>query len=131
MKNRELKFRVWCPLRKRFALNTEDGYIYQVEDFRNGEFWVGCGDDGVIQQSTGLKDKDGREIYEGDIVTYRLSESTSDYSLVRFIVTWGDCGWRMDDIDLKCCVGYLTVAIKSYEIIGNVFENPELLEVAR
>ena len=100
----------------------------RIEMNNNGELYdiYNAERDLAIQQFTGLKDKAGREIFEGDIVTYQLSESTSEHDTVRFVVEWGDCGWIMQDIDLKCCVGYLTCAIKTYEVIGNIFENPEL-----
>lgn len=134
MKNRELKFRVWCPLLKRFALDTEDGYVYQEDDFRNGTFIVGCDNGQVIQQSTGLNDKNGRVIYEGDIV-----KTSPDYISILFSAaaeySAGEVRWWNEGFALcQKNVGATRISEYSHcnccpcglEIIGNIFENPEL-----
>ena len=134
--NRELKFKVWDRAQRK--LITPSSITFNVNatgrwlSFKEGCCKVhhetaACADRYTTVEFTGLKDKNGREIYEGDIATYQLSESTSEHDTVRFVVEWGDCGWIMQDIDLKCCVGYLTCAIKTYEVIGNIYENPELV----
>jgi uncharacterized phage protein (TIGR01671 family) len=81
---------------------------------------VARGDDYEVMQCTGLKDKYGVEIYEGDIFK-EDEDGTTDY------VEWSDyfCGWATHTWwtprDLKDSVGY-------YEVIGNIYENPELLK---
>lgn len=81
-----------------------------------------------IMQYTGLKDETGREVYEGDLITNH--GVTNDMKQRIFEIVWvkdtakfaaWDAGARMktsvDDWDMRRC-----------EIIGNIYENPELLK---
>nr|DAJ87135.1 MAG TPA: YopX protein [Caudoviricetes sp.] len=74
-----------------------------------------------LMQSTGLKDKNGKEIFEGDIV----SIDTDEFDLL--FVKYESCiYWLMDDEE---CVEHLSDYYKYVSIVGNIYENPELLEV--
>lgn len=87
-------------------------------------------DDIELMQSTGLKDKNGVEIFEGDIV---LADG------VKKIVTFGEQEHEEDFGDLIYYIGfnvytkmgYSSVIPVEYEVIGNIYENPELLEEQR
>ncbi|EMF0269573.1 hypothetical protein KI102_002176 [Enterococcus hirae] len=80
-----------------------------------------------LMQSTGLKDKNGMEIFEGDIV---LADG------VKKIVTFGEQEREEDFGDLIYYIGfnvytkmgYSSVIPVEYEVIGNIYENSELLE---
>lgn len=113
---KELLLRVELP--RRVILESENGDFVDTDDFldllEKGEL--------IVEQYTGLKDKNGKEIYEGDIV----SGHTLFY-IAKFEIAWrGDkAGWfgfTTDDFTLPLC------NIEHVEVIGNIHENPELLE---
>lgn len=89
--------------------------------------------DDNIYLCTGLKDKKGRSIYEGDIVRYRClicvdKDLEQTYDEVIGIVEYrGSCftaGMQQGHYS-----NYLLYELDKYEVIGNVCENPELLEM--
>ena len=71
---------------------------------------------GTEGQFTGLRDKNGNEIYEGDVVRFPLLDNRGGHPVV---VEWKDAGWNWLNIHYT---GGLEV-----EVIGNIHENPELL----
>ncbi|WP_288745791.1 YopX family protein [uncultured Enterococcus sp.] len=93
----------------------------------------------TLMQSTGLKDKNGVEIFEGDIVRYTwdmLSDvnATEKGKKVRISkVFWSD--WRASwAIGKKCCNNDLfryVINGNTVEVIGDIYTNPELLEVIK
>lgn len=122
--NRPIKFRAWS---KPFEKMLCGSYENQYNDCRFMPYGYGLGNDSLeVMQFTGLVDKDGLEVYEGDIVEYVQESPISDEDLsIRGVgeVIWNEemCGFvikymfRLDIyLDLK--------------IIGNIYENPELLK---
>ena len=75
----------------------------------------------TLGQSTGLKDKNGQEIFEGDVV----SIDTDEFDLL-FVKYESGIYWLMDDEE---CVEHLSDYYKYVSIVGNIYENPEFLEV--
>ena len=69
----------------------------------------------ILMQFTGLKDKNGKEIYEGDIVEYET------FDTIIGVVEWCAGSYLLNGEEM-----YLDKDI--YKIIGNIYENPELLE---
>ncbi|EGO9177243.1 hypothetical protein DW595_05730 [Enterococcus faecalis] len=83
----------------------------------------------ILMQSTGLKDKNGVEIFEGDVVSVRNHPFQKTESSVGIEID-GDYKVSWNEYDLTWCAGNLLLArIKPYvAVIGNIHENPELLE---
>lgn len=73
-----------------------------------------------LMQYTGLKDKNGKEIYEGDI--YHVGDKN-----IRYLVVWFDSGFEGKQLRSTSYAGLKSWA-KDIEILGNIYENPELLE---
>ena len=85
----------------------------------------------VLMQSTGLKDKSGKEIYEGDIVRWKDLESFDDFPIDEVLkveysdefMKWITCNKNDLQDDL-----YDFTDNRDLEVIGNIYENPELVE---
>jgi hypothetical protein len=117
---REIKFRAWIPntgwLAEGFSIAMDGTEWYDD----NGHSWPVC--DLEIMQFTGLHDKNGKEIYEGDIVQW---EDTVDDGY--------GCGY-LTKIQEEVIFGggaynpISTMPSKYFEVIGNIYENPELLK---
>lgn len=114
-----LKYRAWDNWRKRMSvvdriyIDTEGVRLY--DDF--GEYWRDFRDV-KLMQSTGLKDKNGKEIFEGDIVKCSGLLGTIESFKAMWI-----CSFVKYNNYQK--VGFFAQEI---EVVGNVYENPELLE---
>lgn len=86
----------------------------------------------TLMQSTGLKDKNGVEIFEGDVVSVRNHPFQKTEKSGAGIEIDGDYAISWNEGDLTWCAGNLLLArLKPYvTVAGNVWENPELLEQA-
>ena len=127
---REIKFRAWdkentIMLFFSFNDNTSD---YPVEFPENN---LSEDDKYVLMQYTGFQDKNGKEIYEGDIVTHirqilALAGGYEDYIESGVIVFTDGEGAFMLQVG-KYAVYFSPMDGESLEVIGNIYENPELL----
>lgn len=123
---RKIKFRAWDKKRK---IILDVGNIEWTKRLSIDEVWC-AGDMGTLlredvelMQYTGLEDKDDKEIYEGDILDNGAGDA--------YAITFGEgCFWwgviplniikRMADSELG--------KMKFHKVIGNIYENPELLK---
>jgi len=120
---RDLKFRAWygdIMVRDLYAVGVDELGPYFCED-QTGDFLY-CNS---LMQYTGLKDKNGVEIYEGDVI--RLHENDNGYFEVVFLNAYVG-GWVLKNKHHSEVVSLGARDASDLEIIGNRHENPELLQ---
>ena len=114
---RELKFRAWDKKRKEL--------VYFDLSLCNSESRIWFNEqivDNNVMQYVGLKDKNGKEVYEGDIIKHIVTIERNIFEVIyengRFIAR---SPYIKHDL-------YFLTKNKDSEVIGNIFENPEILE---
>jgi uncharacterized phage protein (TIGR01671 family) len=112
---REIRFRMFDTIEREFMNGSRviESRIYELHN--KGRF--------IFQQYTGLKDKFGQEIYEGDVVKFKHScEREYDaVGVVEYKQQW--CGFYFAD-------NRRLNSNMNLRVIGNIYEDPQLLEVA-
>jgi uncharacterized phage protein (TIGR01671 family) len=122
---REIKFRAWAKTRQEMVyLNPYEisGSARELSDLVSDEGWF-------VMQSTGLKDKNGKEIYESDLFDAWDGRS-------KYVVEWLEAHacfklvWVSGDVGDSKIHHYFDMYMAEYQFepIGNIYENPELLE---
>jgi uncharacterized phage protein (TIGR01671 family) len=124
MQFKQVKFRAWDTICKKFhgLGGLQDIFSLRCDGFTNDVY--------ILSQFTGLKDKHGIHIYEGDLLKSR-------YNDMLLVVVWdqGTCSYDLQDsidnptygehlLDLS---GECDLGENIWEIKGNIFQNPELL----
>jgi uncharacterized phage protein (TIGR01671 family) len=135
---REIKFRVWDNIEKAYlnekdiAINNLNNiFIFEIYDKNDTDLWYmrllpdPDNKRHVIEQYTGLKDKNGTEIYEGDVV------ETPEYPGKIVYNEKYACFelWRPRSSDCFIALTHQQdIGMGDLEVVGNIHENPELLE---
>jgi len=111
---REHKYRAWDKIFKKMIYSTPMA-MFNLYDSNH-----------EIMQYTGLHDRLGKEIYEGDVIRYELFSPPKDQLLSHEIgeVRY-DENYCMFMVSEELTLG---IELKDLEVIGNIYENPELLE---
>lgn len=125
---REIKFRAWMKDAKLMIEDVvpiyNEVYGLYCKDFKQDTDKYLKLENAEIMQYTGLKDKNGNEIYGGDIVRHGLFKQ--DYKM---IVRYREESAAFMFGDKRTGFSFSSDQIKYLEVIGNIHENPELLEV--
>ena len=128
---REIKFRAWLKEDKKMVnVETMDFTDKSMQYLKRSEIINAyilrrvSFDDVELMQYTGLKDKNDKEIYEGDILFFRDEN-------MKYIVVWQDAAFIIKSIEIrkyseKMC--WLDDTEICCEIVGNIYENKNLLE---
>lgn len=120
---RELKFRAWDKAQKKYiipqrlALDDDGALDFYV--YNRGGYALECF---IVEQYTGLKDKNGKEIYEGDIVGFKWTKRL-------YVVTYRvyDASFILENDEWEETI-HLSLEKDDFEVFGNIHENPELSE---
>lgn len=116
---REIKFRAWIGSHNRFAdtvaVYNDGGWLAKIGEIGGYDE----NDGGILEQFTGLKDKNGKDIYEGDILK-------CEYGFM-WRVEFSNGAFQLDD----GFGGSYVICGHDEKVVGNIHENPELLDNAK
>ena len=114
MNVREIKFRAWDARHQKFFIPA---------DIANNIASSRPDGDKKLMQYTGLKDRNGKEIYEGDVVRWLVNDVVR-VGIVDYPEDFGGYDMKNLDDEYHVCNDWMR---GEYEVVGNIYENPELL----
>jgi len=129
MRQREIKFRAWDTAHKSWYFYGEELNSLAPEIMELNKETQFSWKDIVLQQFTGLKDKNGKEIYEGDILRQLYM---GNWIIAPMIWNEAKAQFGMDavveDDGIPSHIEIVIPKEQAPEIIGNIYENPDLLK---
>lgn len=131
-----LRFRAWD---KKFKEMVQvDALVFDEQlikaTYKNGNVVKEDLKNYVLMQSTGLKDKNGKEIFEGDILTTgKRTGVVKNHRTLGFYINdaRGDNWWFGSVVDLAEFEDFTRDVARKIGILGNIYTNPELVEVKK
>ncbi|MDH4212163.1 MAG: YopX family protein [candidate division WOR-3 bacterium] len=120
MNTREIKFKAWDIGENQMVYGLNHILFAEVYRRENTVYYDNRDKGVIIMEYTGLKDKNGKEIYEGDVVD-------CENGILREIKCFGPVYYGVTPGG-DFCMLMQSNNFKESEVIGNIYENPELLE---
>jgi len=126
---RIIKFRIYMKSEKRMLYNP---YVQDIQGNRDqiNDFFNGKNNKYIWMQYTGLKDKTGKDIYEGDIISYKYFKGFSGVEKeIRAEVKFQKGSFGFYEYQRADDEYFDTYSLPNTIVIGNIYENKELLEM--
>jgi uncharacterized phage protein (TIGR01671 family) len=122
---RKLKVRAWDKVNKEMTLNDS---FYELQKWNRTEKEL---NDFELVQYTGLKDRTGRDIYEGNLLNVNVPTNSGcdDWRIKEVVYSKRFCRFEFRGKLIEIEIDMLRFYGNRSEIIGNIYENPELLEM--
>lgn len=118
---REIKFRAWDKIEKKMIFDADPFALHVSGSNEPLLAKTHRNEDCIFDEYTGLKDKDGKEIYEGDIVDY--NDDGECIGVVKY-----DAPEFCLEADLEIHARMFLKGAPHQKVIGNIYDNPELLK---
>lgn len=126
--NREIKFRAWNGEKMIANVAVRNGFFIYAQQTSGNDYW----DVKYIEvpeyqvtQFTGLKDHNGKEIYEGDICRCYFTDNSNNAEIG--FVTFENCAFRLSNGIVDNTIKWNLTDYYDIEVIGNIYENIGLL----
>lgn len=138
--NREIKFRAWDKGDKVFQKDfvVKEGKVF-LAIYDRGDYYKLIKTGWILQQYTGLHDKNKKEIYEGDVLQWgygECKECGQEHKKIRGEIYWNEFGASYQTSNGSYLISnHGNTQLKGngerddLEIIGNIYENPELIKL--